>query len=123
VRSYLIPAGDPSAARLANWSWTYDSAVTAIAFTAAGDRADAATLLDQLLALQGADGSVATAYDVLTGESSDVVRSGTVAWVGLAAAAYDHRFRTVATPSSRRGRPRGCSRCAAPTGSCAAGRT
>ena len=52
VRSYRIPAGDPSAARLANWSWTYDSAVTAIAFTATGDRHDAATLLDQLAALQ-----------------------------------------------------------------------
>lgn len=92
VRSFRIPAGDPSAARLANWSWTYDSAVTAVAFTAAGDRADAATLLDQLAALQGTDGSIATAFDVATGESSGVVRSGTVAWVGLAAAAYDHRF-------------------------------
>ncbi len=92
VRSYLIPAGDPSAARLANWSWTYDSAVTAIAFTDAGDRAHAAVLLDQLAALQGADGSIATAFDVQTGESSAVVRAGTVAWVGLAAAAYDHRF-------------------------------
>ncbi len=92
VRSYRIPAGDPSAARLANWSWTYDSAVTAIAFTGTGDRHDAATLLDQLAALQTPGGSIATAFDVLTGESSGVVRSGTVAWVGLAAAAYDHRF-------------------------------
>ncbi len=92
VRSYLIPAGDPSAARLANWSWTYDSAVTAIAFTDAGDRAHAGVLLDQLAALQGGDGSIATAFDVQTGESSAVVRAGTVAWVGLAAAVYDHRF-------------------------------
>ena len=95
VRSYRIPAGDPSAARLANWSWTYDSAVTAIAFTATGDRHDAATLLDQLAALQTPGGSIATAFDVLTGESSGVVRSGTVAWVGLAAAAYDHRFKST----------------------------
>jgi hypothetical protein len=92
VRSYLIPAGDPSAARLANWSWTYDSAATAMAFAAAGDRAHAAVLLDQLAALQARDGSIATAFDVQTGESSDVIRSATVAWVGLAAAAYDHRF-------------------------------
>ncbi|HEY2790000.1 MAG TPA: hypothetical protein VGI72_11125 [Gaiellales bacterium] len=94
VRSYLIPADDPSAARLANWSWTYDSAVTATAFTDAGDRAHAAVLLHQLGMLQGSGGSIATAFDVRTGESSGVVRSGTVAWVGLAAAAYDHRFRT-----------------------------
>jgi hypothetical protein len=94
VRSYLIPAGDPSAARLANWSWTYDSAATATAFADAGDRARAAVLLDQLAALQDSDGSIATAYDVRTGESSEVVRSATVAWVGLAAAAYDHRFGT-----------------------------
>jgi hypothetical protein len=94
VRSYLIPADDPAAARLANWSWTYDSAATATAFAAARDRAHAAVLLDQLAALQGRRGSIATAFDVRTGESSGVVRSGTVAWVGLAAAAYDHDFHT-----------------------------
>lgn len=94
VRSYLIPAGDPSAARLANWSWTYDSAAAATAFVDAGDRVHAAVLLGQLGALQRATGSIATAFDVLTGESSGVVRCGTVAWVGLAAAAYDHRFHT-----------------------------
>lgn len=92
VRSYLIPAGDPSAVRLANWSWTYDSAASAMAFAAAGDRAHAAVLLDQLGALQAPAGSIATAFDVRSGESSGVVRSGTVAWVGLAAAAYDHDF-------------------------------
>jgi hypothetical protein len=92
VRSYQIPSGDPSAARLANWSWTYDSAVTAAAFTRAGDGADARRLLDQLAALQSGDGSIATAFDVRTGASSGSVRSDTVAWVGLAAAAYDHRF-------------------------------
>jgi hypothetical protein len=92
VRSYLIPSDDPSAVRLANWSWTYDSAATATAFTLAGDRAHAAVLLDQLAALQGSRGGIATAYDVQTGESSAVVRSATVAWLGLAAATYDHRF-------------------------------
>jgi hypothetical protein len=92
VRSYEIPSDDPSAARLANWSWTYDSAVTATAFTAAGDGADARRLLDQLAALQARDGSIATAFDVRTGAGSGSVRSDTVAWVGLAAVAYDHRF-------------------------------
>jgi hypothetical protein len=92
VRSYQIPSDDPDAARLANWSWTYDSAVTATAFTTAGDGADARRLLDQLAALQARDGSIATAFDVRTGTGSGSVRSDTVAWVGLAAAAYDHRF-------------------------------
>jgi len=31
VRSYDIPSDDPSAARLANLSWTYDNAVSAVA--------------------------------------------------------------------------------------------
>ena len=92
VRSYQIPADDPAAVRLANWSWTYDSAVTATAFTTAGDGGDARRLLDQLAALQAGDGAIATAFDVRTGASSGSVRSDTVAWVGLAAAAYDHRF-------------------------------
>jgi hypothetical protein len=92
VRSYQIPSDDPSAVRLANWSWTYDSAATATAFTVSGDGADARRLLDQLAALQAADGSIPTAFDVRTGASSGSVRSDTVAWVGLAAAAYDHHF-------------------------------
>jgi hypothetical protein len=92
VRSYQIPSDDPDAVRLANWSWTYDSAVTATAFTTSGDGADARRLLDQLVALQAEDGSIPTAFDVRTGASSGRVRSDTVAWVGLAAAAYDHRF-------------------------------
>jgi hypothetical protein len=35
-RSYLIPADDPSYTRLLNWSWTYDSALTAMAFSVVG---------------------------------------------------------------------------------------
>jgi hypothetical protein len=49
-------AGDPSYAGLLNWSWTYDSAVSAAAFAATGDKANSAQLLDQLAALQHTDG-------------------------------------------------------------------
>jgi hypothetical protein len=92
VRSYEIPAGDPSYAGLLNWSWTYDSAVSAAAFAATGDKANSAQLLDQLAALQHTDGSIELAFNVASGESAPVFRSGTVAWVGLAAATYDQAF-------------------------------
>jgi hypothetical protein len=48
ARSYDIPADDPSAVRLANLSWTYDSAVAAIAFDSYGASYAAQELLDQL---------------------------------------------------------------------------
>jgi hypothetical protein len=92
VRSYEIPAGDPSYASLLNWSWTYDSAVSAAAFAATGDKANSAQLLDQLAALQHTDGSIELAFNVASGENAPVFRSGTVAWVGLAAATYDQAF-------------------------------
>jgi hypothetical protein len=92
VRSYEIPVGDPSYASLTNWSWTYDSAVAAAAFAATGDKANSAQLLDQLAALQHVDGSIELAFNVATGESAPIFRSGTVAWVGLAAATYDQAF-------------------------------
>jgi len=92
VRSYEIPADDPSYKRLLNWSWTYDSAVSAAAFATTGDKANAAQLLDQLTALQHTDGSIEIAFNVASGESAPVFRSGTSAWVGLAAATYDQAF-------------------------------
>jgi len=92
VRSYGIPADDPSYQALLNWSWTYDSAVAAAAFAAAGDKANAGQLLDQLAALQHADGAIELAFNTATGDSSPLFRSGTIAWVGLAAATYDQAF-------------------------------
>ena len=92
VRSYQIPADDPLYNTLTNWSWTYDSAVAAAAFAATGDKANSAQLLDQLAALQHADGSIELAFNTTTGDSAPVFRSGTVAWVGLAASAYDLAF-------------------------------
>jgi hypothetical protein len=92
VRSYQIPADDPSYNALLNWSWTYDSAVAAAAFAANGDQANSAQLLDQLAALQHTDGSLELAFNTETGESATTFRSGTVAWAGLAASTYDKAF-------------------------------
>jgi hypothetical protein len=92
VRSYQIPADDPSYNTLTNWSWTYDSAVAAAAFAAGGDQSNSAQLLDQLAALQHTDGSIELAFNTTTGESAPIFRSGTVAWVGLAASTYDLAF-------------------------------
>jgi hypothetical protein len=88
VRSYNIPANDPSAARLANLSWTYDSAIAAIALDADGDTAEAQQLLDQLAALQRTDGSLDFAYDTTNGNSIQLFRTGTIAWAGYAAALH-----------------------------------
>jgi hypothetical protein len=95
VRSYDIPSDDPSAARLANLSWTYDSAISAVALDADKDPAQAQQLLDQLAALQRTDGSLDFAYDTSTGASVQQFRAGTIAWVGYAAAL--HRQATGAT--------------------------
>jgi hypothetical protein len=92
VRSYQIPADDPSYNSLLNWSWTYDSAVAAAAFASTGDKANSGQLLDQLNALQHTDGSIELAFNTTTGESAPTFRSGTVAWVGLAASTYDLAF-------------------------------
>jgi len=96
VRSYEIPTNDPSYQRLLNWSWTYDSAVSAAAFVASGNQAEAKQLLDQLTALQNSDGSIDFAFNVVTGAGEPLFRSGTIAWVGLAAAYYDQSFKTSA---------------------------
>jgi hypothetical protein len=92
VRSYQIPADDPSYQGLLNWSWSYDSAVSAAAFASVGDQANSEQLLDQLAALQNTDGSIDIAFNTATGEGSPEFRSGTDAWVGLAAATYDRAF-------------------------------
>ena len=89
ARSYDIPADDPSAVRLANLSWTYDSAVAAIAFDSYGASYAAQELLDQLKALQRTDGSLDFAYDVSNGGSVQQFRTGTIAWVGYAALLHE----------------------------------
>ncbi len=92
VRSYQIPADDPAAARLANLSWTYDSALSATAFSELGDQPEAQQLLDQLAALQRSDGSIDFAFNTQNAQSIPLFRSGTVAWLGLAAARFRSDF-------------------------------
>ena len=92
--SYAIPTDDPSYARLLNWSWTYDSAVTAAGFTVFGATSEAQQLLDQLAALQHTDGSIEIAFNVTDGTTESVFRSGTIATVGLAGSLYDQRTRS-----------------------------
>ena len=94
VRSFDIPVDDPHYASLSNYSWTYDNALATIAFVADDDRSQARELLDQLSKLQNDDGSINFAFDVTTGGASPVVRSGAVAWVGLAGAAYRARYKS-----------------------------
>jgi len=94
VRSFDIPVDDPHYATLSNYSWTYDNALATIAFVADDDRSQARELLDQLSKLQNDDGSINFAFDVTTGGASPVVRSGAVAWVGLAGAAYRARYKS-----------------------------
>ncbi len=94
VRSYAIPTDDPSYTRLLNWSWTYDSAMTAAGFTVFGATSEAQQLLDQLAALQHTNGSIEIAFNVADGTTESVFRSGTIATVGLAGSLYDQRTHT-----------------------------
>ena len=95
TRSYNIPTDDPSYTRLLNWSWTYDSAMSAVAFVVNGYPAQAEQLLDQLAALQHTDGSVEIAFDVADGTAEPVFRSGTIATVGMAGVLYDLTVRST----------------------------
>ena len=92
VRSFDIPTDDRLYADLSNYSWTYDNALATIGFVADKDKAQARQLLDQLALLQNPSGSFNFAFDVATGARSEVVRSGAVAWVGLAAAIFAEKY-------------------------------
>ena len=92
IRSFDIPADDPSYERLLNWSWTYDSAVAATAFTTAELQDQAGRLLDQLAALQLKNGAIELAFNVQTGESSASVRAGSLAFAVIAFNDYDATF-------------------------------
>jgi hypothetical protein len=95
IRSFDIPVDDPSYERLLNWSWTYDSAVAATAFSSLGLQEQSGRLLDQLAALQRKDGSIEFAFDVKTGESSASVRAGSVAFAAIAFSDYDSAFEST----------------------------
>jgi hypothetical protein len=100
-QSYAVPAGTPGADLNAN-SWTYDAAVTAAADGATGSMGAAAGILDELQRLQRADGALSFSYDLTTGRGNGVMRTGSIAWVGLAAAQYravtcSHRYDDLLT--------------------------
>ena len=92
VRSFDIPQNDAAYNRLANYSWTYDNALATFAFISVGLKSGAEQLLDQLKALQRADGSIEFAFDTRTGAAAPYYRSGALAWVGLAATAYKRKY-------------------------------
>jgi hypothetical protein len=92
LRSFEIPKTDAAYDRLANYSWTYDNALAAFAFMSVGLKSGSEQLLDQLKALQRADGSIEFAFDTRTGAAAPYYRSGALAWVGLAAAAYRRKY-------------------------------
>ncbi len=102
VRSFQIPTDDPAYVRTLNFSWTYDSAVAAAGFIAAGDQAQSERLLDQLAALQRTDGSIDSAFDVSSGGGSGQFTSGTIAWVGLADVTHDRTFSSTRYDTSAR---------------------
>ncbi len=85
MESYLPPEGDRSGDPVRGRGWTYDSAVTAAAYAAHGELNDAGALLDAMQGLQREDGALESSYDLRSGEGAGPLRSGTQAWVGLAA--------------------------------------
>lgn len=94
ARSFAIPTNDPSYAGLLNWSWTYDSAMSAAGFVVSGNFSEAEQLLDQLSALQHTNGSIEIAFNVATGQAQSEFRTGTIASVGVAASLYDQYTRS-----------------------------
>jgi hypothetical protein len=92
IRSFDIPTRSPYHGRLNNLSWTYDNALAAIAFIDAGAKTQAEQLLDQLMAVQRTDGAIDFAYNVQNGKGSGEVRSGALAWIGIAATYYRRTY-------------------------------
>jgi hypothetical protein len=85
VESYLPPEGDRGGDPVRGRGWTYDSAVTAAAYAAHGKLNQAGALLDAMQGVQREDGALESSYDLRSGEGAGPLRSGTQAWVGLAA--------------------------------------
>jgi hypothetical protein len=85
VPSYLPPAGDAAGQAVAGRGWTYDSAVAATALAANGRTDKAAKIVSDFSELQRPDGALDFSFDLRSGQGDGVVRSGAVAWVGLAA--------------------------------------
>jgi hypothetical protein len=86
VPSYLPPAGDAAGDRVAGRGWMYDSAVVAAGLAATGRTDRAARIVAQLAGLQRPDGALDFSFDLRSGEGDGLLRSGAIAWAGLAAA-------------------------------------
>jgi hypothetical protein len=86
VPSYLPPAGDAAGDRVAGRGWMYDSALVAAGLAATGRTDGAARIVAQLTELQRPDGALDFSYDLRSGEGDGLLRSGAIAWAGLAAA-------------------------------------
>jgi hypothetical protein len=100
ARSYLIPTDDPSSTRLLNWSWTYDTALPAMAFWVVDIPSEAQQVLDQLAALQHTNGSIEIAFNVAHGTTEPIFPSGVIATVGIAGSLYDQNFTPPGTTCS-----------------------
>src|SRR6185436_14482973 len=85
VESYLPPESDRAGDPVRGRGWTYDSAITAAAYAAHGKLNAAGAMLDAMQGLQREDGALESSYDLRSGEGAGPLRSGTQAWVGLAA--------------------------------------
>src|SRR3954469_12250492 len=81
----LPPAGGRGGDPVRGRGWTYDSAITAAAYAAHGRLDEAGALLGAMQALQREDGALDSSYALRSGEGAGPLRSGTQAWVGLAA--------------------------------------
>ncbi len=93
IRSYNVPIDDPvNTLGIDRRSWIYDDALAIMAFSMAGDRGRASSILSTLSNLQNSDGSLAFSYDVYSGPLDERKRSGSIAWVGDAAIKYEETF-------------------------------
>ena len=94
ILSYRIPENDPSYEYLAKRSFTYDNAVSAIAFTMAGRYREAESVLNTLSRLVREDGSLWFSYNTHNSwpDENDhegaMIRSGALAWAGYALSHY-----------------------------------
>ncbi|MGR3762982.1 hypothetical protein [Rossellomorea sp. NS-SX7] len=93
IRSYHVPIEDPAnRTGVDGRSWIYDNALAVSAFSMAGDRARASSILSAMAGLQNKDGSFAFSYHIYTGPLDKRKRSGSIAWAGDAAITYEKHF-------------------------------
>jgi hypothetical protein len=85
VPSYLPGAGHAAGQAVSGRGWTYDSAVAATALAASGKADKAAKIVGDFSELQRPDGALEFSYDLRSGKGDGVLRSGAIAWAGLAA--------------------------------------